>query len=100
MASWSNSQAGCHSIIGPARPAAAGGPGAAAGPVPVAIQTVGPAKRRELDSERRDAVFHHWDATLKAFPLVRQSVCLSVHHRPRPLEDSEPVAVGPRDEEA
>ena len=74
MASWFTSQAGCHSIIGPAQPAAAGCPGAASGPVTVAIQTVGPAKRRELDLERRDAVFHHWDATLKAFPLVHQSV--------------------------
>ena len=35
---------------------------------------------------------------LDAFPLARQSVCLSVHHRPRPpLEEQ--VAVGPRDEE-
>ena len=47
---------------------------------------------------RRDISFHRWHIMLDAFPLARQSVSLSVHHRPRPPLE-EPVAVGPGGEE-
>jgi hypothetical protein len=47
---------------------------------------------------RRDISVHRWHIMLDAFPLARQSVCLSVHHQPRPPLE-QPVAVGPRDEE-
>ena len=47
---------------------------------------------------RRDISYHRWHIMFDAFPLARQSVCLSVHHWPRPPLEG-PVVVGPRDEE-